>query len=123
MAGNVAGFFFLLILTRSRNVCVLNTHSARGPHSFTAHRKKAGLEQGFLGWRRVCRKPHSTSTERAVLRKPSPGPEHSGHSWKSLENNPANCPLGQKDSNKSLYILKASVGSGGGVGVSEVRDR
>lgn len=40
------GFFFLLILTRSRNVCVLNTHSTRGPHSFAAHRKsgaRAGL--------------------------------------------------------------------------------
>lgn len=61
--------------------------------------------------------------DRAVLRKSSPGPEHSGHSWKSLENNLANCPLGQKDSNKPLYILKASVGSGGGVGVPEVRDR
>lgn len=27
--------------------------------------------------------------DRAVLRKPSPGPEHSGHGWESLENNPA----------------------------------
>lgn len=50
MAGNVAGFFFfLLILTRSRNVCVLNTHSARGPHSFTAHRKKSRARAGLSG--------------------------------------------------------------------------
>lgn len=51
--------------------------------------------------------------DRAELRKPSPGPEHSGHGWESLENNPASCPFGQNDSSKPLYILKASVVSGG----------
>lgn len=71
---------------------------SRGPTFFCRHllepREKAALRQAFS--------EEDVPTNHTLLQtEPSPGPEHTGHGWEILENNPAKHPLGQKDSSES----------------------
>lgn len=109
--GRKCGSVFL-ILTCSRNVCVFRTLSGGGRgHTFLCShlqgaQRKSSSQASLL--RGGC-----TTNLTLLQTELSPGPAHSGYGWESLENNPGERPLGQKDSNESQFCFKALHGGVG----------